>query len=173
MTNSSEPITSMPNLQHKAHKRLNHHSNPLLLLANQGNTSYPVDSNIYDFGSNTSIRIVLYNEGPPIAHPMHLHGHNFWVVAEGVGEWDGTVNSDNPQRRDTQLLQPSGYLVIDFTADNPGVWPFHCHIAWHVSGGLYMNIMERPADITETDIPSVSTVMSAQGCYFHAKLTGI
>ena len=47
--------------------------------------------------------------------------------------------------------------MIEFTADNPGVWPFHCHIAWHVSGGLYMNVMERPADITETVIPSVST----------------
>ena len=93
---------------------------------------------------------------------MHLHGHNFWVVAEGVGEWNGTVYSDTPQRRDTQLLLPGtatepGYLVIQFTADNPGVWPFHCHIAWHVSGGLYMNVLERPADITETVIPSVST----------------
>ena len=92
---------------------------------------------------------------------MHLHGHNFWVVAEGVGEWDGTVNSINPQRRDTQLIQPGvgtqrGYLVLEFNADNPGVWPFHCHIAWHVSSGLYVNIMERPEDISENQIPSVS-----------------
>lgn len=95
---------------------------------------------------------------------MHLHGHNFWVVAEGVGEWNGTVNSINPQRRDTQILQAAetgtgpGYLVLEFNADNPGVWPFHCHIAWHVSSGLYMNIMERPGDITEVEIPSVSIV---------------
>ena len=94
---------------------------------------------------------------------MHLHGHNFWVVAEGTGEWNGTVNSINPQRRDTQLLQPMngtepGYLVLEFNTDNPGVWPFHCHIAWHVSSGLYMNVLERPADITEAEIPSVSTV---------------
>ena len=94
---------------------------------------------------------------------MHLHGHNFWVVAEGVGEWNGSVNSINPQRRDTQLLQPGagtqlGYLVLEFNADNPGVWPFHCHIAWHLSSGLYMNILEMPDNITETEIPSVSTV---------------
>ena len=99
---------------------------------------------------------------------MHLHGHNFWVVAEGVGEWNGTVDTINPQRRDTQLLQAGtgtepGYLVIQFNADNPGVWPFHCHIAWHVSTGLYMNIMERPADITETVIPSVSTYHQHMG----------
>lgn len=80
---------------------------------------------------------------------MHLHGHSFWVVAEGVGQWDGVVTRpENPQRRDTQLMDfgypyPAGmsYTVIEFMADNPGVWPFHCHIAWHVSDGLYMNVM--------------------------------
>ena len=94
---------------------------------------------------------------------MHLHGHNFWVVAEGVGQFNGIVNSINPQRRDTQLIQPAvgdqpGFLVLEFNADNPGVWPFHCHIAWHVSSGLYVNIMERPDDITETEILDVSTI---------------
>lgn len=80
---------------------------------------------------------------------MHLHGHNFWVVAEGVGEWNGAVtHPENPQRRDTHLIDwgyPSpgkpSYMVIDFLANNPGVWPFHCHVAWHVSDGLSMNIM--------------------------------
>lgn len=93
-------------------------------------------------------------------HPMHLHGHNFWVVAEGLGEWDGSVNLDNPMRRDTHVLQPGvrgvgvGYLVIDFLLDNPGVWPFHCHLAWHVSAGLYVNFLERPGDIAQMDVPS-------------------
>jgi hypothetical protein len=32
-------------------------------------------------------------------------------------------------------------MVFQIDADNPGMWPFHCHIAWHVSGGLYMNIL--------------------------------
>ena len=78
---------------------------------------------------------------------MHLHGHNFWVVAEGVGLWDGNVDSVNPQRRDVQLVQPMddttnepGYIVLEFETDNPGVWPLHCHIAWHVSQGLYVNV---------------------------------
>ena len=66
-----------------------------------------------------------------------------FVLDEGVGTWDGTsvVNSANPQRRDVQLLQPHGYIVVQIDADNPGVWPFHCHIAWHVSAGLYINLM--------------------------------
>ncbi len=64
------------------------------------------------------------------------------------------INSANPQRRDVQLMQPDGYMVYQIDADNPGVWPFHCHIAWHVSGGLYINILEQPDQIQSLDIPS-------------------
>jgi FtsP/CotA-like multicopper oxidase with cupredoxin domain len=129
-------------------------SHPLLLLAKQGNTSYPDDPqwNVYDFKENKSIRLVVRTIDP-LSHPMHLHGHNFWVVAQGTGKWDGTVTRhENPQRRDTQLLDvgnpydPAGgasYIVLEFVADNPGVWPFQCHVAWHVSDGLYINIMVR------------------------------
>lgn len=120
------------------------YNSPLLLLAKAGNTSYPLDPewNVYDTGSNSTIRFIVSNP-TAAAHPMHLHGHNMYVLAEGVGEWDGStvVDPGNPQRRDVQLLQPLGYIVVQIDAANPGVWPFHCHIAWHVSGGLYVNIM--------------------------------
>jgi hypothetical protein len=128
-------------------------SHPLLLLANLGNTSYPDDPqwNVYNFGGSKSIRIVLHSIDP-LSHSMHLHGHNFWVVAQGTGRWNGTITRPhNPQRRDTQIIdagnpangEPGGesYIVLDFIADNPGVWPFHCHVAWHVSDGLYINVM--------------------------------
>lgn len=117
---------------------------PLLLLANGGNTSYPYDDewNVYDTGNASSVRLIVENT-TPVAHPMHLHGHNMYVLNEGVGTWDGSsiVNSGNPQRRDVQLMQPDGYVVVQYDAVNPGVWPFHCHIAWHVSGGLYINLV--------------------------------
>ena len=82
---------------------------------------------------------------------MHLHGHDFWILATGLGRWDENVtNPSNPQRRDTQLLAPAApdgtpsYLVIEFMADNPGVWPLHCHTTIHVSAGLLINVLERP-----------------------------
>jgi FtsP/CotA-like multicopper oxidase with cupredoxin domain len=58
--------------------------------------------------------------------------HNFVIVSEGVGRWDGMnyVRPANPMRRDTVMLPRGGYVVIDVVLDNPGVWPFHCHIAW-------------------------------------------
>ena len=66
---------------------------------------------------------------------MHLHGHDMSILHEGPGYWDGVslTNMQNPQRRDVQMLRPGGHIVIQYQADNPGVWPFHCHIAWHVS----------------------------------------
>ena len=52
-------------------------NNPLLLLAKAGNVSYPYNPewNVYDFGSNQSIRIVINNLSPT-SHPWHLHGHD-------------------------------------------------------------------------------------------------
>ncbi|MCJ1347713.1 hypothetical protein MMC31_005942 [Peltigera leucophlebia] len=137
------------------------YNHPILLLANLGNTSYPFDPqwNVYNFGNNNSVRIVVENHSGA-AHPMHLHGHNFNVLAEGPGTWDGTINHiQNTQRRDVQLIQPGSpavpsHLVIQYNTDNPGVWPFHCHIAWHVSGGLYVNVMEQTDLIKKRVIPS-------------------
>ncbi|RDW65055.1 hypothetical protein BP6252_10706 [Coleophoma cylindrospora] len=136
------------------------YNEPILLLSKMGNNSYP-DSpewNVYNFGSNSSIRIVINNHGAlaTLAHPMHLHGHNMFVLDVGTGTWDGTiVNEDNPQRRDVQILPANGYMVLQLTADNPGAWPLHCHIAWHVSAGLYVTVLERPADIANLNIPYI------------------
>jgi FtsP/CotA-like multicopper oxidase with cupredoxin domain len=53
-----------------------------------------------------------------------MHGHNFFVLSEGPGTWDGTVtNPSNPQRRDVQMLPSGHHLAIQITADNPGAWP--------------------------------------------------
>ncbi|TVY15230.1 oxidoreductase ptaK [Lachnellula arida] len=133
-----------------AHSFRADYNQPILLLANEGNFTYPAEWNVQNFGTNTTIRIVVNNPSP-VAHPMHLHGHNMQIIHEGPGDWDGvsTTGGSNPQRRDVQLVRNGGHMVMQFDADNPGVWPFHCHIAWHVSGGLYANMLERPADIAK------------------------
>lgn len=138
------------------------YNDPVLLDIKDGNDTFPADYNIVDFGASKSIRLVIYNHGQTGAHPMHMHGHNMYILAEGSGKWDGTItNPNNPQRRDVQLLQNAtpdtpSYIVVQFDADNPGVWPMHCHVAWHVSEGLYINMVERPDDIRkDREIPDV------------------
>lgn len=92
---------------------------------------------------------------------MHLHGHNFNILAEGVGEWDGILEHPyDTQRRDVQLLPPGtpdkpGYIVIQYDTDNPGVWPLHCHAAWHLSNGLYVNLMEQTPSIKNKKLPNL------------------
>lgn len=147
------------------------YNDPLLLETKLGTTTYAPMRAMYDWGNYSSVRVSLYSVGLPAAHPMHLHGHNFQVLSSGVGTWDGKItNPKNPQRRDTHLLPPLGYSVLQWDLDNPGVWSFHCHIAWHISEGMGLNIMEMPKKVMkETQLPSTM----AQTCRDWAAWTGV
>ena len=91
----------------------------------------------------------------PVAHPIHLHGHDFAILKQSTTPYPGwedvqpLLKLDNPPRRDVALLPIDGYLVIAFKADNPGTWLLHCHIAWHASSGLGMQIVENAADVAK------------------------
>lgn len=75
-------------------------------------------------------------------HPIHLHGHDFWVM--GMGRpLDGnyanqSLNMVDPVLRDTVQLQDHSWAVLRFKADNPGVWAFHCHLEWHLQAGMLL-----------------------------------
>jgi FtsP/CotA-like multicopper oxidase with cupredoxin domain len=68
-----------------------------------------------------------------MAHPMHLHGHAFQVVAIDGAPLAGAV-------RDTVLVPPMGSVTIAFDADNPGRWAFHCHILYHQVTGMMTEV---------------------------------
>jgi len=68
-----------------------------------------------------------------MAHPMHLHGHAFQVVAINDAPLAGAV-------RDTVLVPPMGSLTIAFDADNPGRWAFHCHNLYHMTTGMMTDV---------------------------------
>lgn len=93
------------------------------------------------------------------SHPMHIHGHDMSVLGQGTVSWNpsltNTLNFANPMRRDTAMLTgssgpgaPPGYTVIGFESDNPGAWLMHCHIVWHADGGLALQWVERPSEIS-------------------------
>jgi FtsP/CotA-like multicopper oxidase with cupredoxin domain len=68
-----------------------------------------------------------------MAHPMHLHGHVFQVVAINGAPLAGAV-------RDTVLVPPMGSVTIAFDADNPGRWAFHCHNLYHMVTGMMTEV---------------------------------
>ncbi|KAK9366252.1 multicopper oxidase-domain-containing protein [Lipomyces kononenkoae] len=95
-----------------------------------------------------SVVELIINNDDDSAHPFHLHGHDFWILRvygetnAGIGKWRPEYISsyvlDNPIRRDVVTIPRLGHAVIRFRADNPGMWAFHCHIAWHLATGMMM-----------------------------------
>lgn len=77
---------------------------------------------------------VVIDSPVPLPHPIHLHGHDVLVLAQGKGLYSSnvTLNTVNPPRRDVVTMpwdqenQTGGHLVLAFESDNPGVWLMHC-----------------------------------------------
>ncbi|KAK9234747.1 multicopper oxidase-domain-containing protein [Lipomyces kononenkoae] len=98
-----------------------------------------------------------------IPHPMHLHGHTFWVISESntsfgypsveaaIASGSNTVNLANPPYRDTYTAPSEGHIVFRYVADNAGAWMFHCHVNIHLMSGMGTIILED----RETIIPSI------------------
>ncbi|KAF2449303.1 multicopper oxidase [Karstenula rhodostoma CBS 690.94] len=115
------------------------------------NTSYPSAYNLIELPKEGIWTYWIIQEPAntrvPIPHPIHLHGHDFYVLGRGQGVFDtqnspSTLTWQNPTRRDVALLPGGGWLAIAFPTDNPGAWLMHCHIAWHVSDGLAVQFLE-------------------------------
>ncbi|MFF3334967.1 multicopper oxidase family protein [Streptomyces sp. NPDC002888] len=71
------------------------------------------------------VRLTLIN-ATDMWHPMHLHGHTFALTGiDAAGA-----------RKDTALVLPHRKLVVDFYADNPGLWMLHCHNQYHSESGM-------------------------------------
>lgn len=60
-------------------------------------------------------------------HPMHLHGHFFRVINKN-GEYSPLKHTVN--------VPPMQEITIEFYGDEYGDWFFHCHILYHMMGGM-------------------------------------
>lgn len=108
----------------------------------------PIDGVIETPNANEWIYLFI-NNTHTADHPIHLHGHDFYILAQGLQDTmhNFTLTTQNPPRRDTALLPAAGYLVIGWITDNPGVWLMHCHIGWHTEEGFALQFIERQSDI--------------------------
>jgi CopA family copper-resistance protein len=89
----------------------------------------------YSFVKGERVRVTLVND-TMMTHPIHLHGHFFELAhgPEGYGPRKHTVN-----------VQPGGKVSWDITAE-PGDWAFHCHMLYHMHGGMFQVFSVRPLD---------------------------
>ncbi|KAF2687655.1 multicopper oxidase [Lentithecium fluviatile CBS 122367] len=128
---------------------------PTLEYLAKGNDSFPPNYNLVRVSPNAAWTywVIQQAQGaPPIPHPIHLHGHDMYILGTGLGQFDvdqhlSSLTFTNPPRRDVHHLPANGWLVIAYPTDNPGAWLMHCHIAFHVAMGLSNQFLEREADI--------------------------
>ncbi|KKY20770.1 putative multicopper oxidase [Phaeomoniella chlamydospora] len=145
---------------------------PTLLQVAEGNDTWAAKQQVVQVPeADKWVYLVVHS---PFAqdHPMHLHGHDFWVLASGYGNFDSSQTDSltlvNAPRRDVAMMPASGYLVIAFITNNPGAWLMHCHIAWHTSEGFAMQILEREPEI-KTDYNSLNSTCSNWDSYVNAQ----
>lgn len=70
------------------------------------------------------------------SHPLHIHGHRMWLTQTDGGPippsawWpESTIN-----------VPPGTTRTVEFDADLPGDWPFHCHKAHHAMNAMNHDI---------------------------------
>lgn len=62
------------------------------------------------------------------SHPIHLHGHEFTVTRKGAKRLPLAAQYTEV----TVSVAPGETRDIEFVADNPGDWAFHCHKSHHL-----------------------------------------
>jgi FtsP/CotA-like multicopper oxidase with cupredoxin domain len=115
------------------------------LAAKEEGERYAINGFIYgnlpalEMNEGERVRWYLFDLGSEAdLHTPHWHGLR--VVDEGK------------RRTDTVELLPASMKVADMVPDNPGDWLFHCHVAEHMSGGMFARVTVFPKDK-----PSAST----------------
>ncbi len=83
------------------------------------------------FAWNERVRVKLVNN-TMMAHPIHLHGMFFELV-------NGEDAAHQP-RKNVVIVQPGASAQFDLTADEPGDWAFHCHLLYHMHGGMMQTV---------------------------------
>jgi FtsP/CotA-like multicopper oxidase with cupredoxin domain len=88
----------------------------------------------YTLKVGETLVVHYYNEGF-MTHPMHMHQPTGLVVAR-----DGVV-LDSPYFADTISVAPGERWTVVYTAQDAGVWAWHCHILTHAETPQGMRYM--------------------------------
>ncbi|RCV39319.1 hypothetical protein SETIT_8G214000v2 [Setaria italica] len=92
------------------------------------------------------------------SNPMHLHGHNIFLLAQGLGNYNAAkdvarYNLVNPPVKNTVLVPNLGWAAVRFVANNPGVWFMHCHYEFHLSMGMAAVFIVDDSTTADTSLP--------------------
>ncbi|HEY5056770.1 MAG TPA: multicopper oxidase domain-containing protein [Acidobacteriaceae bacterium] len=88
---------------------------------------YPHD-NEFVLHEGQRYRLTFHNRTDD-AHPLHLHRHQFELVDINTKPTSGLI-------KDTVVVPFYGRAAVEFTANQPGLTLFHCHIQMHMDYGF-------------------------------------
>jgi FtsP/CotA-like multicopper oxidase with cupredoxin domain len=74
------------------------------------------------------VRIRIGNLSAMDHHPIHFHGHYWWVIATDGGDIPASARWPEV----TVLVPVGSTRTVEFIASNPGDWAMHCHMTHHV-----------------------------------------
>jgi hypothetical protein len=113
------------------------------------------------------VRVRLMNFSPMQHHPIHFHGHTFWLT----GTEGGRIPESSWIPRNNTLVGVAMVQDFEFIAFNPGDWIFHCHMVHHMMNHMVrqvgprirgmMNVMEydsampnapEPKNVLDTEV---------------------
>ncbi|CAH1432230.1 unnamed protein product [Lactuca virosa] len=129
---------------------------------NQALLNTPKSTSVKKLKYNSTVEIVFHNTAligyTQVNHPVHLHGYNFFVLAQGFGNYDPVkdrkkFNLVNPQQRNTIGVPVGGWVVMRFRANNPGVWIMHCHLDVHLGLGFATAFVVENGGTEDSTVP--------------------
>lgn len=85
------------------------------------------------------VRVRLVNFSPMQHHPIHFHGHTFWIT----GSEGGRIPEQAWLPRNNTLVGVAMAQDFEFIANNPGDWIFHCHMVHHMMNHMVRQIGPR------------------------------
>ncbi len=101
-----------------------------------GNDAWTINGKIYP--QTEPLRLargelarILFRNMSMEAHPMHLHGQSFRVMALNGNRFPQPIVKDV-----VDVDAHMGSALIEFTAHNAGDWFLHCHKPMHMEGGM-------------------------------------
>jgi FtsP/CotA-like multicopper oxidase with cupredoxin domain len=89
---------------------------------------------VVKLGSRVRIRIVNFSTDDH--HPIHLHGHTFWVTGTEGGRIPDTAWIPG----NTVLVGVAQARDFEFIANNPGDWVMHCHMFHHMMNHMISGV---------------------------------
>ena len=99
---------------------------------------YPkADPILFNYGDR--VQIDMPNK-TSMWHPMHLHGHFFRLLMPGVDPRFAPL-------KHTVSVPPKETIRLEFLADNPGKWFFHCHNLYHLEAGMARECIYQAMDL--------------------------